>query len=72
MTPELFSDALSAYLMQYVGLGLVFLLGIVVAVRAGDLGLRTPHQRRWLLVLVGGYLWYAVLHGFFQFVGPHL
>lgn len=68
MTPELFIDALTAYLVQYVGLGLVFFFGLWVAYRQGDVGLRTKRQRRWLGILVGGYFAYAGVHGLFQFV----
>jgi hypothetical protein len=72
MPPELFADALRAYLTQYVGLGLVFLFGLVVAYRAGDVGFTTARQRRWLLVVGGGMLVYAAAHGFLQFVAPSL
>ena len=72
MRPELFNDALIAYLMQYLGLGAVFFFGIYIAWRQGDVGLKTPRQRKWLGLLVGGYAAYALLHGFFQFVGPNL
>lgn len=72
MTPELFSDALTAYLMQYLGLGAIFFGGLYVAYRAGDIGLETPRQRKWLFILGGGYALYAALHGFFQFIGPTL
>jgi uncharacterized protein YneF (UPF0154 family) len=69
---ELFCDALIAYLVQYVGLGAVFFFGLFVAVRQADVGLATPRQRRWLAVLLGGFVLYAGLHGFFQFLGPSL
>jgi len=72
MPPDLFADALRAYLTQYVGLGLVFVLGLVIAWRSGDVGLKTRRQRRWLLVLGLGMLGYALMHGFFQFVAPSL
>ena len=72
MTPELFHDGLIAYLMQYLGLGAVFFFGLYLAWRAGDVGLKTARQRKWLGVLVGGYVFYAVAHGFFQFIGPSL
>ena len=72
MTQELWADAVLAYLIQYVGLGAVFFFGLWVAYRQGDIGLKTPRQRLWLGILGGGYVFYAVLHGFFQFVGPTL
>jgi hypothetical protein len=66
--PELFTDALIAYLVQYVGLGLVFFGGLWIAWRQGDVGLRTPRQRAWLWTLGGGYVGYALVHALFQFV----
>ena len=72
MTPELQTDALTAYLTQYVGLGIVFFFGLYLAYRQGDVGLKTRRQRLWLGVLVGGFVLYASMHGFFQFVGPYL
>ncbi|MCK5689626.1 hypothetical protein KAI87_10175 [Myxococcota bacterium] len=72
MTPELQSDALIAFLTQYLGLGLVFFGGLYIAYRQGDIGFKTPRQRRWMGLLVGGYIFYAFLHGFFQFIAPRL
>jgi hypothetical protein len=72
MTEELWADAIAAYLIQYLGLGMVFFFGLWVAFRQGDIGLKTARQRLWLGVLVGGYVLYASIHGFFQFAGPLL
>ena len=72
MTEELWADAIGAYLIQYLGLGAVFFFGLWVAYRQGDVGLETPRQRLWLGLLVGGYVLYAGIHGFFQFAGPSL
>jgi len=68
VTPELQHDALIAYLIQYVGLGAVFLFGLWLAWREGEVGLNTARRRRWLFVMVGGYVAYAFMHGLFQFV----
>ncbi len=68
MTPELFQDALIAYLVQYGGLGLMFFYGLWLAYRQGDVGTKTKRQRKWLTILLGGYVVYAVVHGLFQFV----
>lgn len=68
MDPETARDATTAYLIQYLGLGLVFWIGLFLAWRQGEAGLKTKRQRFWLLVLVGGFAFYAGLHGLFQFV----
>ena len=56
MPDDIFRDALIAYLIQYLGLGSVFFFGLWVAFRQGDVGLKNPRQRRWLAMLVGGFL----------------
>ncbi len=68
MTPELFEEALIAYLVQYLGLGLMFFFGLWIAYRQGDVGTKTKRQRKWLAILLGGYFGYAAVHGLFQFV----
>ena len=70
MPRDLFDEALAAYLTQYVGLGLVFLGGLVLAIRSGELDLRSSYGRRYFGLLVAGYLGHALLHGFFQFIAP--
>ncbi len=67
LTDSQASEAVWAFAMQYGGLGLVFALGIVLALRAGELSLQPGRKRRWLLTLLGGYGAYALVHGVFQF-----
>jgi hypothetical protein len=60
-------DAVIAYLTQYLGLGVVFFVGLGIAWRQGDVGLRRGRARRWLGVLLCGYTGYAAAHAYFQF-----
>lgn len=66
------SELLLCYLYLYLGLGAVFAAGMFYAWRQGDVGLGDVRQRRNLLTMVGGYLLFAVVHGFFQFIAPGL
>ena len=54
---------MDSYLYQYLVGGLVFVIGIVVAWRAGELGLRPKRLRRRLLVLLAGFFFFALLQG---------
>lgn len=66
------NELLLCYLYLYVGLGAVFAVGLGYAWRQGDVGFGDPRQRRNLWTMIGGYLLFAVVHGFFQFVAPGL
>jgi hypothetical protein len=41
---------------------------LAYTIRQGDAGLRKGAPRRNLFMLVGGYLLYMAVHGFFQFI----
>ena len=66
------SELLLAYLYLSLGLGAVFAIGMIYAWRQGDVGFGDVRQRRNLYTMVGGYLLFAVVHGFFQFIAPGL
>ncbi|MFH1131916.1 MAG: hypothetical protein V1754_11315 [Pseudomonadota bacterium] len=59
---------LNIFLFQYLGMGIIFVVGIVFGVRQGDIGLAKGRRRRNLIMLLGGLIVYLLLHGFFQFV----
>lgn len=62
------SEALLCFLVQYLGFGLIFFFGLAICFAQGSVGFSSPRLRRNLFVLVGGYVFYVVVHGFFQFV----
>ena len=72
MTEQLFEQAVNAYLTQYVGLGIIFFFGLYIAVKQGDIGFKTKRQRRWMFIMLSGYIGYAIFHGFFQLLLPVL
>ena len=60
------------FVYQYSVMGIVFTLGIVLAVRARNLDLRTSYGKRYLFILVGGFLLMMGLQAFLQFIAPIL
>jgi len=70
LKPHIAGEALLCFVYLYGLLGIVFLAGMIYAWRQGDVGWGDPRQRRNMIVMTGGLLLYAVVHGFFQFVAP--
>ena len=57
-----FSHSWLPYLYQY-GLGAVsFIFGVWLTLRSGSFDLARKGHRRWLGVLILGFVWYATLH----------
>ncbi len=52
--------------------GLLYLAGMMIALRSGAMNLSTRRGRVILLLLVGGMLFFLAFHFFFQFVAPDL
>ena len=58
----------TSYLYMY-GFGLItFMIGIWVIRSSGALVLGRGHDSYWYKVLIGGYLFFAALHGFWVFI----
>lgn len=60
---------MDAYLYQYAVGGAVFLIGVIVAWRTGEVGPRPGRPRRRLLVLMAGLAWFALLQGLLLWLG---
>lgn len=58
-----FSHSWLPYIYQYVGGGLIFVLGLILTIKAGSFDLSHPRHKKWLIVLVLGFVWYMVMHG---------
>ncbi|RLB52780.1 MAG: hypothetical protein DRI34_14265 [Deltaproteobacteria bacterium] len=52
----------SSFAYNYLAGGLIFLVGMLVGWRQGQVGLATSRQRRTTLVLVGGFLLVFGMH----------
>ena len=59
---------LGMFIFLYLGMGAIFFVGLLYAIRQGDVGLTRGRKRRNLVMLLGGLAFYMVLHGLFQFV----
>ena len=58
-----FSHSWLPYIYQY-GLGaVIFIVGLVITLKSGSFDLKRKVHRRWLGVLLFGFVWYATLHG---------
>jgi len=62
-----FLDALGCFVTHFLVLGGVFLIGLFLAFRQGDIGLATPAQRRNLVMLMSGFVFTFVMLGSVQF-----
>lgn len=62
------STPLGIYLFEYLVLGAIFFIGLIYTIRQDDAGLARGRRRRNLLMLLGGFVVYMAVHGFFQFV----
>lgn len=49
-------------LYQYGVGGLIFVLGLIIILRSGACRLDRPQDRRWLAVLLAGFIWYVLIH----------
>jgi hypothetical protein len=59
---------LGIFLFEYLVLGIIFVVGLIYAIRQGDVGLRRGRPRKNLVMLLSGYVLYMAVHGFFQFI----
>lgn len=51
------------YLYQY-GLGaIIFIVGLVITLKSGSFDPRQRVHRRWLSILVVGFIWFVTFHG---------
>ena len=58
-----FSHSWLPYIYQY-GLGaVIFVVGLVITLKTGSFDIKRKVHRRWLGVLLFGFVWYATLHG---------
>lgn len=57
-----FSHSWLPYIYQY-GLGaVIFVVGLVITLKSGSFDIKRKVHRRWLGVLIFGFIWYATLH----------
>jgi hypothetical protein len=58
-----FSHSWLPYIYQYGLGGLIFIIGLWITLKSGSFSPAHPRHRKWLVVLILGFIWYLVLHG---------
>lgn len=59
-----FSHSWLPFIYQYGLGGIIFIVGIVLTLKAGIFSPKTnPKHKKWLSILILGYIWYLVMHG---------
>jgi uncharacterized membrane protein len=57
------------YLYLYGVGGILFLVGIFITLRNKAINLAFRQHRKWLFVLFGGFVWYALIHAVLILLG---
>jgi len=58
-----FSHSWLPYIYQYGLGGLIFIIGMILTLRAASFDLSHPRHKKWMIVLLLGFVWYLVMHG---------
>lgn len=58
-----FSHSWLPYIYQYGLGGVIFVIGLWITLKSGCFDPARPKHRKWLVVLILGFVWYMVLHG---------
>jgi hypothetical protein len=61
-----------SFYYHYIVGGIFFLVGMILILASGELSPRTSEGRRYLAILIGGFVLYLGLHGLSVFVFPHI
>jgi hypothetical protein len=56
------------YLYLYIVGGVAFSIGMYLIIKTRSLNLKKDHHKKWLVVLIVGFIYYASIHGFFILV----
>ena len=58
----------ATYIYLYAVGGIAFLIGMYLIIKTRSLNLKKDHHKKWLVVLIAGFIYYASIHGFFILV----
>ena len=57
------------YIYLYGAGGILFLIGIFIILRNNAINLKFHKHRKWMFILFGGFVWYALIHAIFILLG---
>ena len=63
-----FNRIWAPYIYLYAVGGIAFLIGMYLIIKTRSLNLKKDHHKKWLFVLIAGFIYYASIHGFFIIV----
>ena len=63
-----FNRIWAPYIYLYAVGGIAFLIGMYLIIKTRSLNLQKDHHKKWLVVLIAGFIYYASIHGFFILV----
>lgn len=66
-----FNRVWAPYLYLYIVGGIAFLIGMYLIIKTRSLNLEKNHHKKWLVVLIVGFIYYASIHGFFILVAQN-
>jgi hypothetical protein len=57
------------YIYLYGVGGILFLVGIIIILRYKAINLKFRRHRKWMFVLISGFIWYALIHAVLILIG---
>jgi hypothetical protein len=66
-----FNRVWAPYLYLYIVGGIAFSIGMYLIIKTRSLNLEKNHHKKWLVVLIVGFIYYASIHGFFILVAQN-
>ena len=63
-----FNRVWAPYIYLHAVGGIAFLIGMYLIIKTRSLNLKKDHHKKWLVVLIAGFIYYASIHGFFILV----
>lgn len=59
---NLFSHSWLPFIYLYGLGGILFIAGIVITLKAGSFDLKRPSHKKWMWILIFGFIWYFTMH----------
>ncbi|MBT4715785.1 MAG: hypothetical protein HOB84_13535 [Candidatus Marinimicrobia bacterium] len=59
---NLFSHSWLPFIYLYGLGGILFIAGIIITMKAGSFDLKRPKHKKWMWILIFGFVWYFTMH----------